>query len=167
MPLFWSVFKFFLRQSKVLFGCKKPWRNLKRFGFVLLSFFKNTHVMFWFLCSLEQTKTFRFCSDYKRTKSKPFGFVPIISFDIETFVLSFLYRWHYLCSASNNIVSPYIQHILNDDFEMDCDFPLCILAPAHVFQSFSHRVHIFTRDETGSVYLPTQLERTLQLHRWW
>ncbi len=27
-----------------------------------------------------------------------------------------------------------------------------------------HRVHIFTRDETGSVYLPTQLERTLQLY---
>ncbi len=28
----------------------------------------------------------------------------------------------------------------------------------------THRVHIFTRDETGSVYLPTQLERTLQLY---
>jgi hypothetical protein len=28
-----------------------------------------------------------------------------------------------------------------------------------------HRVHIFTRDETGSEYLPTQLERTLQLYR--
>jgi hypothetical protein len=27
-----------------------------------------------------------------------------------------------------------------------------------------HRAHIFTRDETGSVYLPTQLERTLQLY---
>ncbi len=27
-----------------------------------------------------------------------------------------------------------------------------------------HRVHIFTRDETGLVYLPTQLERTLQLY---
>jgi hypothetical protein len=27
-----------------------------------------------------------------------------------------------------------------------------------------HRVNIFTRDETGSVYLPTQLERTLQLY---
>ncbi len=30
-----------------------------------------------------------------------------------------------------------------------------------------HRVHIFTRDETGSVHLPTQLERTLQLYWWW
>ncbi len=33
--------------------------------------------------------------------------------------------------------------------------------------SYSHRVHIFTRDETGLVYLPTQLERTLQLYWWW
>jgi hypothetical protein len=28
----------------------------------------------------------------------------------------------------------------------------------------NHRVHIFTRDETGLVYLPTQLECTLQLY---
>ncbi len=27
-----------------------------------------------------------------------------------------------------------------------------------------HREHIFTRDETGLVCLPTQLERTLQLY---
>jgi hypothetical protein len=31
----------------------------------------------------------------------------------------------------------------------------------------THRVHIFTRDETGFVYLPTQLEHTLQLYWWW
>jgi hypothetical protein len=30
--------------------------------------------------------------------------------------------------------------------------------------SHLHRVHIFTRDETGLVCLPTQLERTLQLY---
>jgi hypothetical protein len=30
--------------------------------------------------------------------------------------------------------------------------------------SAHHRVHIFTRDETGLVYLPTQLERTVQLY---
>ncbi len=30
-----------------------------------------------------------------------------------------------------------------------------------------HRVQIFTRDETASVYLPTQPERTLQLYWWW
>jgi hypothetical protein len=34
---------------------------------------------------------------------------------------------------------------------------LCWLLP-------QSRVHIFTRDETGSEYLPTQLERTLQLY---
>ncbi len=28
----------------------------------------------------------------------------------------------------------------------------------------NHRAHIFTRDETGFVYLPSQLERTLQLY---
>jgi hypothetical protein len=35
---------------------------------------------------------------------------------------------------------------------------------ALVFFGQNHRVHIFTRDETGAVYLPTQLERTLQLY---
>ncbi len=34
----------------------------------------------------------------------------------------------------------------------------------HMHEGANHRVHIFTRDETGSVYLPTQLERTLQLY---
>jgi hypothetical protein len=38
---------------------------------------------------INQIKTFWFCSDNKRTKSKRFGFVPIISSDIVTFVLSF------------------------------------------------------------------------------
>jgi hypothetical protein len=33
-----------------------------------------------------------------------------------------------------------------------------------VFQRLDYRVHIFTRDETGLVCLPTQLERTLQLY---
>ncbi len=47
---------------------------------------------FDFKTILEQIKTFRFRSDNKPTKLKRFGFVPIISFDIETFVLSFLYR---------------------------------------------------------------------------
>jgi hypothetical protein len=43
----------------------------------------------------DQTKTFCFRSDLKGTKSKRFGFVPIISFDIGAFLLSFRYRWHY------------------------------------------------------------------------
>ncbi len=42
-----------------------------------------------------QIKMFCFRSDSKQTKSKSFAFVPIISFDIETFFLSFQYRWHY------------------------------------------------------------------------
>ncbi len=42
---------------------------------------------FWY-----QIKMFCFRSDSKLTKSKRFAFVPIISFDIETFVLSFRYR---------------------------------------------------------------------------
>ncbi len=33
-----------------------------------------------------------------------------------------------------------------------------------VYVISNHRVHIFTRDETGLVCLPTQLERTLQLY---
>ncbi len=31
-------------------------------------------------------------------------------------------------------------------------------------KAVDHRVHIFTRDETGLVCLPTQLEHTLQLN---
>ncbi len=38
--------------------------------------------------------------------------------------------------------------------------------PLTSLRGINHRVHIFTRDETGSVYLPTQLEHTLQLY-WW
>ncbi len=36
-------------------------------------------------------------------------------------------RWNTFreCSASDEIYSVYSQHILNDDFEMGCDFPLC------------------------------------------
>jgi hypothetical protein len=39
-----------------------------------------------------QIKMFCFRSDSEQTKSNRFAFVPIISFDIETFVLSFRYR---------------------------------------------------------------------------
>jgi hypothetical protein len=39
-------FKFFLRQLKVFFVFKKPWPSLKRFGFVLLKFFKNRKFSF-------------------------------------------------------------------------------------------------------------------------
>ncbi len=38
---------FFKTAKSFFFVFKKPWCNLKRFGFVLISFFKNTKVMFW------------------------------------------------------------------------------------------------------------------------
>ncbi len=38
------------------------------------------NVLFWILSSLEQTKTFRVCSDYKRTKSKRFGSIKLLCF---------------------------------------------------------------------------------------
>jgi hypothetical protein len=41
---------------------------------------------------LDQIKMFCFRSDSMWTKSKRFGFVPIISFNIGTFVLPFWYR---------------------------------------------------------------------------
>jgi hypothetical protein len=41
---------------------------------------------------------FCFRSDSMWTKSKCFVFVPIISFDIGTFVLPFWYHWHYYCA---------------------------------------------------------------------
>ncbi len=50
---------------------------------------------------LDQIKMFCFRPNSNRTKSKNFAFVPIISFDIETFVLSFRYRWHYYSPPSS------------------------------------------------------------------
>jgi hypothetical protein len=41
---------------------------------------------------LDQIKMFCFRSDRMWTKSKRFGFVPMISFDIGTLVLPFWYR---------------------------------------------------------------------------
>ncbi len=51
-------------------------------------------------CFMYQIKMFCFRPDSKQTKSKRFAFVPIISFDIETFILSFRYRWHYYTTRS-------------------------------------------------------------------
>jgi hypothetical protein len=42
-----------------------------------------------------------------------------------------------------------------------CTIKACMYVLLYI--SPNHRVPIFTRDETGSVYLPTQLDRTLQL----
>ncbi len=56
---FWFVSKFVWENKKFCFVFKKHWHNLKCFGFVLITFFKNTNVLFWFLSSLRQTKTFQ------------------------------------------------------------------------------------------------------------
>jgi hypothetical protein len=58
---------------------------------LFLNFKNRQNVPIRFQTILEQIKTFCFRSDIKWTKSKRFGFVPIISFDIETFVLLFRY----------------------------------------------------------------------------
>ncbi len=50
---------------------------------------------------------FCFRSDNKGTKSKRFAFVPIIRFDIGTFVLSFRYRWHYCQVGIGRIALSY------------------------------------------------------------
>jgi hypothetical protein len=55
-----------------------------------------------------------FPSDLKPTKSKRFAFVPIISYDIGTFVLPFRYRWHYYFSPPlpphTNLVTSPLNH---------------------------------------------------------
>jgi hypothetical protein len=91
---FASIYKFFyyigtFRFATDNFWTKSNWfassQNLCQNGNELLLLQKNS----------DQTKMFCFRSDLKRTKSKRFAFVPIISFDIGAFLLSFRYRWHY------------------------------------------------------------------------
>ncbi len=43
-------------------------------------------------------------------------------------------------------------------------FSPCVNIHCKLLHIIDHRVHIFIRDETGLVSLPTQLERTLQLY---
>ncbi len=40
----------------------------------------------------------------------------------------------------------------------------CQVESLHARITWIHRVHIFKRDETGLVYVPSQLERTQQLY---
>ncbi len=65
-----------------------------------------------------------------------------------------LQRKSHLCIPRKGIALPQFQ------------FPhSCVCSEQFIYsQDRSHRVHIFTRDETGLVCLPTQLERTLQLY---
>ncbi len=67
-------------------------------------------------CFMYQIKMFCFRSDSKQTKSKRFAFVPITSFDIETFVISFRYRWHYYVRLPLNDASDPLHFI---SFEKD------------------------------------------------
>ncbi len=55
--------------------------------------------------------------------------------------------------------------MVNIDIE-NHEKPGAFLQPPGPFKNnyYNHRVHIFTRDETGLVNLTTQLERTLQLY---
>jgi hypothetical protein len=69
---FWFCSKFFGKNRKVLLLEKRSWNTSKSFGFV---------PKFWNEIEIFH---FRFLNT-----SKPFGFVSILSFDIETFVLSF------------------------------------------------------------------------------
>ncbi len=39
-------FQIFFETIKCFFVFEKPWRNLQRFGFVLISFLKNKNVLF-------------------------------------------------------------------------------------------------------------------------
>ncbi len=54
---------------------------------------------------MEQIETFCFCSDNKRTNSKCFGFVSIISFDIKMFVLCFRFDlvWWWMKRKCQNV----------------------------------------------------------------
>jgi hypothetical protein len=51
-----------------------------------------------------------------------------------------------------------------DVFHLSFNFLLSAVTLDIYIGGQSHREHIFTRDETGLVCLPTQLERTLQLY---
>jgi hypothetical protein len=53
---------------------------------------QNGNDLLLIMKNLDQIKTVCFRSDLKPTKSKRFAFVPIISYDIGTFVLPFRYR---------------------------------------------------------------------------
>ncbi len=63
--------------------------QIKLLCFVPESLGQNENDLLAIQFFMYQIKMFCFRFDNKQTKSKRFAFVPIISFDIETFVLSF------------------------------------------------------------------------------
>ncbi len=93
---FASIYKFFYYIGTFCFASDNFWTNQigslrprtygpkrKRTAFDTKKFGPNKNLLL------------PFRSDLKRTKSKRFAYVPIISFLIGAFLLSFRYRWHY------------------------------------------------------------------------
>ena len=92
---FASIYKFFLLHRNVPLRLRQFLEQIKLVHFVPEPMGQNGNELLLIQKNSDQTKTFCFRSDLKRTKSKRFAFVPIISFDIGAFLLSFRYRWHY------------------------------------------------------------------------
>jgi hypothetical protein len=82
------------------------------------------------------------------------------------------------CSGEYRLTLELFRHLSTDSVEVDVQ-PTYVRAfinnkifqlrytshsTKYIHRGLHHRGHIFTRDETGLLYLPTQLERTLQLY---
>jgi hypothetical protein len=72
---------------------------------------------------LEQFESFCFCSDNKRTKSKRFGFVPIISFNIRIFVLSFRSPFPQQAERKEERILIYLLRTTTLLYRVAADFP--------------------------------------------
>jgi hypothetical protein len=87
---FASIYKFFYYIGT--FRLRQFLDQIKLVRFVPEPMGQNGNELLLMQKNSDQTKMFCFLSDLKRTKSKRFAFVPIISFDIGAFLLSFRYR---------------------------------------------------------------------------
>ncbi len=94
---------------------------------------------------------FCFRSDSKRTKPKRFAFVPIISFDIGTFVLSFWYRWHYYY-----VPHPNISEMVDSRLQMMGNI---IHHPCHLHD------HLLRQPQT--TFLLTLTRSSSETQHWW
>ncbi len=89
---FASIYMFFGLNRNVPLCIRQYLDQLKLVCFVPESLGQNGNDLLLMIKNLDQIKTVCFRSDLKPTKSKRFAFVPIISYDIGTFVLPFRYR---------------------------------------------------------------------------
>ncbi len=78
---FASIYKFFYYIGTFHFASDNFWTKSNWFALFQNLWAKTETNCFWFKKNSDQTKTFCFHSDLKRTKSKCFAFVPIISFE--------------------------------------------------------------------------------------